>query len=71
MSKKETPLTRKYWEEVGGTLIEEFVMVPKGKNNGIRLIDAIIIPSGENKILKKKKNKFRRKRYNSCANKSK
>ena len=54
MSKKETPLTRKYWKEVGGTLIEEFVMVPKGKNNGIRLIDAIIIPDGENKILKQK-----------------
>ena len=29
-------------------------MVPKGKNNGIRLIDAIIIPNGENKILNQK-----------------
>ena len=24
MSKRETPLTRKYWESIGGTLIEEF-----------------------------------------------
>lgn len=52
MSKRETPLTRKYWKEVGGTLVEEFVMVPRGKDNGIRLIDAIIIPSGETKIAK-------------------
>ena len=52
MSKRETPLTRRYWKEVGGTLVEEFVMVPRGKNNGIRLIDAIIIPSGETKIAK-------------------
>ncbi|MFT4261352.1 MAG: hypothetical protein ACMXX9_02890 [Candidatus Woesearchaeota archaeon] len=54
MSKKETPLTRKYWQEIGGTLIEEFLMVPKGKNNGARLIDAIIIPNEETKILNQK-----------------
>jgi hypothetical protein len=54
MSKKETPLTRKYWQEIGGTLIEEFVMVRKSQNNGIRLIDGIIILNGENKILKQK-----------------
>ena len=24
MSKRETPLTRRYWREIGGTLIEEF-----------------------------------------------
>jgi hypothetical protein len=54
MSKKETPLTRKYWQEIGGTLIEEFVMVRKSQDNGIRLLDGIIILNGENKILKQK-----------------
>ena len=54
MSKRETPLTRKYWKEVGGTLVEEFVMVPRGKDNGIRLIDAIIIPNEETRIAKER-----------------
>ena len=27
MSKRETPLTRRYWQEIGGTLIEEFPAV--------------------------------------------
>ncbi len=54
MSKRETPLTRKYWNKIGGTLIEEFVMVHASKDNGIRLIDAIIIPDGENKIISQK-----------------
>ena len=27
MSKRETPLTRRYWREIGGTLIEEFPAV--------------------------------------------
>jgi hypothetical protein len=30
MSKHETPMTRWYWRQVGGTLIEEFVAVEKG-----------------------------------------
>jgi len=29
MSKHETPLTRRFWDEVGGTLIEEFPAVQK------------------------------------------
>ena len=37
MSKHETPLTRKYWEAVGGLLIEEFRVV---KN---RWIDGVIV----------------------------
>lgn len=53
MSSKETPITRKYWNEIGGTLIEEFLLVPKGSENGWRKIDAIIIPSGEKRIAKK------------------
>ena len=33
MSKRETPLTRKYWKSIGGTLIEEFPAV--GKNDSV------------------------------------
>ena len=46
MSKLETPLTRRYWREVGGTLIEEFPAVRPGPGRGQRLIDAVIIPDG-------------------------
>ena len=28
MSKHETPITRRYWERVGGTLLEEYLVVP-------------------------------------------
>ena len=44
MSKLETPLTRRYWKEVGGTLIEEFPAVRRRPGCGQRLIDAVIIP---------------------------
>ncbi len=54
MSKLETPITRKYWKQVGGTLIEEFVMVSRNKNSEKRVIDAIIIPGEENKIIDQK-----------------
>jgi hypothetical protein len=27
MSKRETPMTRWYWQQTGGTLIEKFVVV--------------------------------------------
>ena len=52
MSKRETPLIRKYWSQVGGTLIEEFQAVKRSDDNSPRYIDAIIIPSGERKIAK-------------------
>ncbi len=52
MSKLETPMIRKYWEHVGGTLIEEFLAVPRSQNVGQRLIDAVIIPAGQKKISK-------------------
>lgn len=51
MSKHETPLTRKYWDEVGGTLVEEFPAVKKGKDNSQRLIDGVIILGEDKKIL--------------------
>ena len=43
MSKHETPLTRRYWEEVGGTLIEEFPAVLRGSGNAQRLLDGVIV----------------------------
>ena len=43
MSKLETPLTRRFWQETGGTLVEEFLAVPSGMNHGKRLIDGVII----------------------------
>jgi len=52
MSKLETPLIHKYWSQVGGTLVEEFLAVRPSKDKGKRVIDAIIIPDGDKKILK-------------------
>jgi len=45
MSKHETWRTRKYWESVGGLLIEEFraIKEDKGSGTGKRHIDAIIV----------------------------
>ncbi len=51
MSKHETPLTRRFWNEIGGTLIEEFPAVLKGKHNSQRLMDGVIILGGEFKIV--------------------
>ena len=50
MSKLETPMTRWYWERIGGTLIEEFPAVKKGPDNEKRHIDGIIIRGGEHRI---------------------
>lgn len=43
----EQVLTEKYWHRVGGTLIEEFPAVRRGKTNGDRRIDALIIKTEE------------------------
>ena len=47
MSKLETPMTRRYWQRVGGTLIEEYLIVPRAPGVGRRLLDAVIILDGE------------------------
>jgi len=47
MSKRETPMTRRYWEQVGGTLIEEFPAVKPSATCGGRWLDAVILPNGE------------------------
>jgi hypothetical protein len=50
VSKLETPMTRWYWQQVGGTLVEEFCAVPRGEDYSNRLIDGIIIKGGERRI---------------------
>lgn len=53
MSKLETPLTRKYWKMMGGTLIEEFPVVKRTKTAEARWIDGVIILGGERRIAKR------------------
>lgn len=50
MSEHETWRTRKYWDQVGGLLIEEYVAVRNSANQGRRLIDAIIVLGEKKKI---------------------
>lgn len=52
MSKKETPLTRRYWQSVGGALIEEFPAVLRTESSAQRLLDGVIV-LGENKAIVK------------------
>jgi hypothetical protein len=47
MSKHETPMTRWYWRQVGGTLIEEFVAVEGSADRGRRVLDGVILLGGE------------------------
>jgi hypothetical protein len=50
MSKLETPMTRRYWERIGGTLLEEYLAVPSRAGVGRRMIDAVIIKDGDHRI---------------------
>ncbi len=50
MSKHETWRTRKYWEQVGGLLIEEFIAVKMGPDRGRRLMDGLIVLNEKNEI---------------------
>ena len=50
MSKHETPLTRKYWQSVGGTLVEEFPVVRRSSASAQRLLDGLIVLDGNNRI---------------------
>lgn len=43
MSKNETPLTRWYWQQIGGLLIEEFLMVKRSPTNAPRHLDGLIV----------------------------
>lgn len=52
MSKHETQMTRWYWKQVGGTLIEEFPALHRGSSWGRRLLDGLVIKNGDHKIAK-------------------
>jgi hypothetical protein len=52
MSKHETHLTRRFWESVGGALVEEYPAVQKGSLNAQRLMDGVIILDTPNQIVK-------------------
>lgn len=43
MSKLEAPITRWYWEKVGGLLIEEFPVVKASSSQGPRYLDGLIV----------------------------
>jgi len=47
MSKHETPMIRRYWQRIGGTLVEEFPVVAASSTCGPRRLDAVILPDGE------------------------
>jgi hypothetical protein len=42
VSKLETPMIRWYWQQFGGTLVEEFCAVRRGEGCSNRLIDAVL-----------------------------
>jgi hypothetical protein len=50
MPTRETPMTRWYWEQVGGTLVEEFCAVKGSPTCGTRRLDGVIIKGGEHRI---------------------
>jgi len=43
MSKRETPMTRWYWQQTGGLLIEEFPLVKAGPGGAARFADGLIV----------------------------
>jgi hypothetical protein len=50
VSLHETPLTRRYWDTVGGTLYEEFLVVRRRPGVGRRIVDAIIVLGEDRRI---------------------
>ena len=50
MSKLETPMTRWYWSQMGGTLVEEFQLTPMTGNSSVRRVDGLILPDGPHGI---------------------
>lgn len=51
MGKRETHMTLWYSQQVGGTLIEEFLVVSRSEGQGQRLIDGLIILGGKKRRL--------------------
>ncbi len=54
MSKHESPMVRWYWDQVGGTLIEDFIAVKREGDRGQRLLDAVILHDGKPRIVRSK-----------------
>ena len=54
MSTHETPMVRWYWDQVGGTLIEDFIAVKREGDRGQRLLDAVILHDGKHRIVRSK-----------------
>ena len=50
MSKHETWRTRKYWQSIGGLLIEEFVISQPKKEQAYRAVDGLIVLGEETRI---------------------
>lgn len=53
MSKNETPLTKRYWKEIGGTLIEEFPAVRRGSGSWNRQLDGVVVFNGSRRLIKR------------------
>ena len=51
MSKLETPMIRWYWNQIGGTLVEEFPVLRGSSTCGKRVVDAIVLPNGPNEVV--------------------
>ena len=49
-------MTRRYWENVGGTLLEECLVVPRSPGVGRRVVDAVIIVGGDHRIASRAEN---------------
>jgi hypothetical protein len=47
MNTLETRMTRWYWRQVGGTLVEEFPIVPRSSGGSQQVVDGIIIRRGK------------------------
>ena len=43
MSKRETPMTLWYWQQIGGALVEEYPVVSRSSTQGNRQLDGLII----------------------------
>jgi hypothetical protein len=50
VSRRETPITRWYWQQVGGLLVEEYCLVQRGTTCARRLVDALVLPERDTRI---------------------
>lgn len=47
LNNHETPMLHHFWQQVGGTLVEEFYAVQRSSGHSERRIDGVIIKGGE------------------------